>query len=125
MPSFQISITPKRRAAGRFVEGVRRALNKALAEEHAANGLSQAELARRVGVNRSVVNRQLKGHENLTLSSVGELAWAMGRTICLTLEKPAPAQGNHAAQPPGGFKVESRGTQGVTPAPSLRALEHA
>ena len=63
MPSFQISVTPSRRAAARFVIRVRRALLKALAEEKARRGLSQSEMARLIGVHRSVIHRELRGQK--------------------------------------------------------------
>lgn len=79
--SFRISITPSRRAAGRFVAHVRRELQKALALEEARGpeGVKQADIARAIGVNRSVIHRELRGHADLTLGRVAELAWAMGR----------------------------------------------
>src|SRR5438045_649384 len=77
--SFQISLTPTSRAAGRFVMQVRRALQKALAEEAARRGLTQSDLARAIGVHRSIISRELNGTKDLTLGRVGELARALGR----------------------------------------------
>jgi plasmid maintenance system antidote protein VapI len=79
MPSFQISIEPNRRAAARFVGQVRRALQKALIEEKRKSGTTQADIARAIGVNRSVINKELKGFKDITLGRVAELAWALGR----------------------------------------------
>ena len=96
MPSFQISITPKERAAGRFVALVRRAIQRALAEESAKRGLTQSDLARAINVNRSVVCREIRGHKDLTLSRVAELAWALGRKPVFELEMPMTAvSANH------------------------------
>jgi 1,6-anhydro-N-acetylmuramate kinase len=77
--SLQITISPKERAAGRFVERVRRAIQKALAEEHAKSGITQSDIARTIGVNRSVISREIRGHKDLSLSRVAEIAWALGR----------------------------------------------
>ena len=79
MPSFQISVTPSRRAAGRFVTQVRRAIQKALAEERKKSGITQSDIARAIGVHRSVINREIRGQKDLTLGRVAELAWALGR----------------------------------------------
>jgi predicted XRE-type DNA-binding protein len=79
MTSFQITLSPNRRAAARYVTQVRRALQKALAEEQKASGLTQSQIARAVGVHRSVINREMRGQKDLTLGRVAELAWAMGR----------------------------------------------
>lgn len=85
MPSFRISITPSRRAAARFVTQVRRAFQKAYAEEQKKSGLSQAAIARAIGVHRSVINRELMGRKDITVGRIGELAWAMGRVATFGL----------------------------------------
>lgn len=85
MTSFQIGITPSRRAAARFVLAVRRALLKALAEEAKERGLTQSDIAREIGVHRSVINRELRGHKDITLGRVAELAFAMGRDTVFEL----------------------------------------
>jgi DNA-binding transcriptional regulator YdaS (Cro superfamily) len=79
MPSFQISVSPSRRQAARFVGRVRRSIQKALAEENAKTGLTQSDMARAIGVHRSVINREIRGMKDLTLGRVAELAYAMGR----------------------------------------------
>jgi len=95
--SFQVSITPSQRAAGRFVARVRRLIQKALAEETQKNGVTQSDLARAIGVNRSVISREIRGHKDITLSRVGELAWALGRKPSLELLEPSRAvESNHA-----------------------------
>jgi transcriptional regulator with XRE-family HTH domain len=112
MTSFQLSITPKQRGAGRFIAKVRRALQKALAEEKAARGLTQSEIARVLGVHRSVINRQLSGFENLTLGRVGELAHALGREPELILHSMAPVVGQNF--PAGEIVRMSTGTATAT-----------
>jgi transcriptional regulator with XRE-family HTH domain len=95
MPSFQISLTPSKRAAGRFVNSVRRKLQKVFAEEQHKRGLTQADVARIIGVNRSVIHRELMGHKDITLGRVGELASAMGRRAVLEFQEIANAQGQN------------------------------
>jgi transcriptional regulator with XRE-family HTH domain len=87
MSSFQISISQHRRAAGRFIGAVRRAIQRAFVEENKRTGLTQSEIARRLGVHRSVISRELNGRKDLTLGRVAELAWAMGRNANFSLEK--------------------------------------
>jgi|HubBroStandDraft_4_1064222.scaffolds.fasta_scaffold362163_2 transcriptional regulator with XRE-family HTH domain len=96
MPSFQISVSPSRRAAGRFITRVRRAIQKALAEECQQSGLTQSDIARAIGVHRSVVNRELRGQKDMTLGRVAELALALGRTIAFELQKPEITQGSNS-----------------------------
>lgn len=97
MTSLQITMTPNRRAAGRFIGRVRRNLRRALAEEMDENGLTQAELARKLGIHRSVVNREFNSSRDMTLGRVAELAWAMNREIDFGLKKPATVQGSNVA----------------------------
>ncbi len=81
MTSFQIAISPSKRAAGRFISKVRRALQQALVEEQAISGINQSAVAEAIGVHRSVVSRELNGRQDITLGRLAELAWAMGRGI--------------------------------------------
>lgn len=112
MTSFQISITPNKRAAARFVTNVRRAIQKALAEENAKSGVTQSDLARAIGVHRSVINREIRGQKDLTLGRVAELAWAMGRKPFFELEKPIATVGsNTPALPVPTFVVTKSDTQ--------------
>lgn len=103
MPSFQLTITPKRRAAGRYLSEVRREFQKAFAVEAQA-GLTQSEIARRLDVHRSVINREFKGTRDITPSRVGELAWAMGYRPIFQLEKVRDGVGANATivAPVGG-----------------------
>ncbi|HEV7598823.1 MAG TPA: helix-turn-helix transcriptional regulator [Bradyrhizobium sp.] len=118
MPSFQIAIEPNRRAAARFVGQVRRAIQKAFAEEQKKRGLSQADIARTLGVNRSVINRELKGFKDITLGRVAELAWVMGRKPSFNLDEQIAAVGQNippvlAQQPIVEIKKEISTTNGT------------
>jgi transcriptional regulator with XRE-family HTH domain len=93
--SFQITISPKERAAGRFISRVRRAIQKALAEEEKKNGTSQSDLARTLGINRSVISREIRGNQDLTLSRVAELAWALGRKPKFELVEVSQTEGSN------------------------------
>ena len=97
--SLQITITPKERAAGRFVSRVRRAIQKALAEEHAKNGITQSDIARAFGVNRSVVSREIRGHRDISLSRVGEYAWVLNRIPQFGLQERTNAAGSNLPPP--------------------------
>lgn len=117
MTSFQIGIAPNKRAAGRFISKVRRALQKALIEE---TELNQSKIADAIGVHRSVISRELNGRQDITLGRVAELAWAMGREIEFELIKLEPKFGdnvpllttsgeinNFRAQPKARYKTTS------------------
>lgn len=83
--SFQISINPSRRAAGRYISKVRRALQRAVVEEREKKGMTQSDIARAINVHRSVISRELNGRSDITLGRVGEIAWALGRDISFDL----------------------------------------
>jgi transcriptional regulator with XRE-family HTH domain len=60
----------------------------ALAEEiHRLSGLSQAELARRAGLPRSVVNAYIRGHREPGVDTLARLAGAAGLGLELTPRK--------------------------------------
>ncbi|MGJ4996220.1 helix-turn-helix domain-containing protein [Bradyrhizobium sp. HKCCYLS3077] len=97
MMSFQIAISPNRRAATRFIGEVRRELQKAYVEEQQQRGLSQSEIARLLKIHRSVINRELKGVKDITLGRVAELAWALGRKARFSLEEAPAVVGSNSA----------------------------
>jgi transcriptional regulator with XRE-family HTH domain len=88
MGSFQISLTPTRRAATRFISQVRRSLLAALIEGKEKSGLTQSDVANSIGVHRSVINRELRGMKDITLGRVAELAFSMGKEIEFKLIDP-------------------------------------
>lgn len=79
MTSFQISISDSRTVATRFISRVRREIHKALTEESRKRGLTQSDIAREIGVHRSVISRELRGQKDISLGRVGEIAHALGR----------------------------------------------
>jgi len=89
--SYELKIDPKKRAASRFIGKVRKALISAAIEEKELSGISQKDIAEAIGVHKSAVSRMLKGESNLTLRSVGELAWALGWDPDFSLKRRAAA----------------------------------
>lgn len=57
-----------------------------LAEAMAANGVSRAEMARRLGVRPSVVTRVMDPAADILASTIFDLAWAMGKRWRVSLE---------------------------------------
>lgn len=88
MPSYLYDIGERGRAVARFIAHVRSELQMAYAHERAKRKLTQQAIADKLAVNRSVVNRQLTGIENMTVRSVAELAWAIGWEPNFSLSKP-------------------------------------
>lgn len=81
--SFQIAISPNRKAATRFIGKVRRRLQKALADNP---DISRSQIADAIGVHRSVITRQLNGRADMSLGRVAEIAWAAGFRAKFELE---------------------------------------
>jgi plasmid maintenance system antidote protein VapI len=128
MTSFQIAISPSRRAAARFIARVRRALQKAVVEEGERNGITQSEIARSIGVHRSVISRELNGRQDITLGRIAELAWAMGREIEFDLVVPKVVAGSNVVMMrPGALDIRSAPLPGsqVTPHPASTSSSSA
>lgn len=75
--SYRIKIDPKSRKAARFISLLQKKIQNALAE----SGKTQQEVAEILGVDRSVINRRLKGGANLTARSIAEFAYAFDKDI--------------------------------------------
>jgi transcriptional regulator with XRE-family HTH domain len=102
MASFRLDIKPNRRAAGRFVGKVRRALQEAVVADRERIGITQTKIADAIGVHRSVISRELNGRQDITLGRVAELAWAMGREIVFDLRVPEVEIGQNVPKPIAG-----------------------
>ncbi len=96
MTFFRFDIDARSRTAGRFIGRVRRELLRALTEEKQA-GLTQRDLAHRLDSRRSSINRQLSGDAEITLRSLAEIAWALGREISFELRRPEHTEGQNIA----------------------------
>ena len=78
MNSFEFDIGEKARAGSRFIDRVNAEVQRAFFSEKETEKVTQQAIATRLGVHRSVVNRQVMGLENMTARSIGELFWALG-----------------------------------------------
>lgn len=118
--SFQITISPSRKAAARFVTAVRRAIQQAYVEEQ-KSGLTQTEIARAIGVHRSVINRELRGKKDLTLGRVAELSWALGRVPTFEMPTNVNLLGSNLAAVSGPFRGQLSQQGNATPAAIIPA----
>ena len=80
--SYRMRLSKRSRNAGRFISRVHEEIQRAFS----SSGMKQNEVAEKLEINRSVVNRQLQGHSNLTLRSIADLAWAMDKKIVFKIE---------------------------------------
>jgi transcriptional regulator with XRE-family HTH domain len=70
----------------RFLPGEPKAMARLIRETRAAAGLSQAELAARVGTRQPVVSRWERGLDEPRLSTLNRLVRACGRSLVLVVE---------------------------------------
>lgn len=88
MTYFQFELDhPKEEAASRFVAEVGRLLQGALVERKTLGKLTQQEIADRLDVDRSAVNRSFNGYRNLSIEKLAELCWAMDVEPTLVLDQ--------------------------------------
>ncbi|OOY16752.1 helix-turn-helix transcriptional regulator [Thioclava sp. DLFJ4-1] len=84
-------LDPKSRKAARFISSLQNKIQKALI----SSGKSQQEVATILGVDRSVVNRRLKGSANLTARSIAEFAYALDKDVTIEfVDKEKPHNAN-------------------------------
>lgn len=125
--SFQMRIDPRKRVAASFIGEVRDELLKALIEVKTRTGITQSEIAKRLGVHRSVINRELSGQANLTLRRVAEIAWALNREPVFRLDETEADDGGNFSLAPvtvtksGGFVVRTTLESGGTSRTSTSA----
>ncbi len=93
MTSFQISVSPHRRAAARFVSSVHRSLLRAF---EGTPEVSQTSIADTLGVHRSVISRQIRGQKDISIGRAAEIAFAMGYEATFDLIKAEQAAGSNA-----------------------------
>lgn len=79
--SYRINIDPRSSKAGRFIRRVHGEIQRLFSE----SGMTQQELANKLGVNRATVNKRLLGEENMTMRSIADMAWAMDADISFQL----------------------------------------
>lgn len=133
MMSYQMRNDERSRKAGRFVARVHKAIQTAVVR----SGLKQNEIATKLGLDRSIVNRRILGQSNLTLRTIADFAWALEHDIEFDLvpRKIGP-EVNRPAQAPStvGITVTAATTNISSPAPrpvsraasgSHRIPEHA
>jgi transcriptional regulator with XRE-family HTH domain len=64
-------------------------------------GISQADLAQRLGVTKGRVSQILSGRQNMTLRSLAAIGWALGMSFDLNPRPMADRTGTPAAADPG------------------------
>ena len=89
--SYRLKIDPRSRKVARAISRLQLKFQKALA----ASGLSQQEVAHKLSVDRSVINRRFKDNANLTVRSMVELADVLGRELEINLPERSKKTGQN------------------------------
>ncbi|MBR9840290.1 MAG: helix-turn-helix transcriptional regulator [Rhodobacteraceae bacterium] len=92
--SYQMRLSARSRKAARFISG----LQKKIQNELISSGKTQQEVATILGVDRSVVNRRLKGGANLTARSIADFAYAFDKDVVIEfVDRPGGQKANWAS----------------------------
>lgn len=86
MTFLDFDIDDKDLASAKFIGDTRRALVAALLDAKKEDrSICQAELARRIKMDKGSLSRLLNGRENMTLRTIAEISWALGLEprVCL------------------------------------------
>ena len=82
--AFEFEIDPKDAASAVYMGRNHRALLAAAIRAKKKYGITQQQIAEKIGVHKSVISRALSGRNNLTERTFAEICWAIGvepRTI--------------------------------------------
>jgi len=72
---------------------------------------TRADLARKLGVHRSVVTRRLTGGQNMTIESIADMVWALGHCIRVDIFDPQARQTNEVLVVPDHEAGQARAVQ--------------
>lgn len=133
--SFAFKTTQKERDGNRLISMVLREIVRAAIVEKQRSGVTQREVARRLGVDKSHVSKLLSGKSNMTLRSAGELLGAIGWEAEFRARPKHKADGNHrsTATTPSSVRFDVDNRAGVatqshistTGKPSARLEQYA
>jgi transcriptional regulator with XRE-family HTH domain len=69
-------------------------LRDAFDEQYRAGELTQASLAKKLGINRSAVHHRLTGRTNMRIDTIADMVWALGREIKVSISDPSKSVRN-------------------------------
>ena len=111
MKTRSFRIDKRRRSYLRLISEIKHALAQALTEEHAERGLTMAEMARVLEVDRSHISRKLSGETNMTLETLADLAYALDRPVKVSLPSRHCGHASNYAQTASGGNMLTKSLQ--------------
>ena len=116
--SFRINLSDRSKISARLIRRVHREIQKAFALR-SNQGLTQQALADKLAVNRATVNKRLLGHDNLTLRSIADLAWAMDADIIFRIEpRELHSEANYYRPDPQSIRPKLSGSTSSSAVPT-------
>ncbi len=94
MRSFHTKISPRRQVYLALAGEVESQLRDAYDERHRSHGVTQASIAKALGINRSAINHRLRGLVNMTIETLADMVWALGYAIKVVIYDPAKVGDN-------------------------------
>lgn len=94
MRSFQHKPDNRRSIFLKLAGDIEGQLRQAFAKRSEKDGLTQAALADKLGVDRSSINRRLSGASNMTIETIADMVWGLGFCIQVDIFDPAEAETN-------------------------------
>jgi hypothetical protein len=88
LPFFLQTIEPRRAVYLNLVGSIESQLRDAYARLYESGEENQSTLAKKLGVDRSVVNRRLTGHHNMTIETLADMVWALRKHIDVDIHDP-------------------------------------
>ena len=77
MSAFELDLDPKSSAGADSIDLVNRRVLAALRTRLRERKITQKELAAKLGIDKSTISRLLRGNQNITARTLGELFWAL------------------------------------------------
>ncbi len=81
--SYKFSLSPKARRTTRTMTMFHRKIQYALIK----SGMKQQEIAKKLDIDRAVINKRLKSDANITIRSISEFAYALNMEVSFDLVK--------------------------------------
>ena len=82
--SYQIKLDKRARQAAKFISKLQTRIQEMLVQ----SGMTQQEVAERLGVDRSLINRRLTGKANLTARSIADFSYVFGKEVDIKFSEP-------------------------------------
>jgi len=94
MKSFKFGTSTRKKRQSRLLFDIYQLIDEALQREEENNGLTRAEIARRLKKDKGALSRLLNGRSNMTIETWSDLAWAMDHVIDVSMKPISEVQGN-------------------------------